>query len=137
MANEKLDIAFYKGKDVDPELFDGKAKKVAEKLAEDRGVTYTSLRRLFDEAKRFQMILAKKGDFAAQLPYIKMIKSKTAYTVARQKKLQRGNRAYDYVKMFIDQGVDQIKEQRDYDVFVSLFEAVCGYYYDLADNKNK
>ena len=72
MANEKLDIAFYKGKDVDPDLFDGKAKKVAEKLAEDRGVTYTSLRRLFDEAKRFQMILAKKGDFAAQLPCIKL-----------------------------------------------------------------
>ena len=118
--------------EVPSDLFDSKAEQIAKSLnpyLDKNGVTGTSLRRIFDEAKRFQQILGDSdADFAGQLPYIKMIKSKTAYTVARQK----NSLAYKRLRDFIFWGINQIKTKNDYEIFISLFEAVYGYYYEYA-----
>ncbi len=138
---------FYKadGKTINPDLFDGTAKKVAEsfkgknKKGDDIGVTSTQLRRIFDEVKRFEQILTlQENQWEKQLPYIKMIKSKVAYSVARaskQKSAEKG--VYKNLESFISSGIDLIKTQEDYHVFVNLFEAAYGFYYELAPSSCK
>ena len=114
--------------------FKGKNKK-----GNDIGVTSTQLRRIFDEVKRFEQILMlQKNQWENQLPYIKMIKSKVAYSVARaikQKSEEKG--VYKNLEAFISSGIDLIKKQEDYHIFVSLFEAAYGFYYELAPNNCK
>jgi CRISPR-associated protein Csm2 len=129
---------FYTGdKKIRHDLFDKTALEIAESFYiknSQMGVSITQLRRLFDEVKRFKQILDVSPDqWEAQLPYIKMIKSKVSYTVARavkQKSLEEG--VYNNLAAFITQGIELVKESRDYDVFVSLFEAVYGFYYEKA-----
>ena len=138
---------FYKddGKTVKPDLFDSVAKKVAESFkgkdrsGKDIGVTSTQLRRIFDEVKRFEQILTlQENQWEKQLPYIKMIKSKVAYAVARaskQKSAEKG--VYNNLEAFISSGIDLIKTQEDYHIFVNLFEAAYGFYYELAPSSCK
>jgi CRISPR-associated protein Csm2 len=132
---KKID-GFYMGKDkTKPDLFDKKAEEIAESF---KGVTGTQLRRLFDEVKRFEKILdAFPEQWDKQEPYIRMIKSKSSYTVARAAaKLPKSDTqtkgAYDNLRAFIAEGIDTVKEAKDYQIFASLFEAVYGYYYEKA-----
>lgn len=134
--------SFYKadGKTVQEDLFDSVALNVAKsfkgknKIGKDIGVTSTQLRRIFDEVKRFEQILSlQENQWEKQLPYIKMIKSKVAYSVARaakQKSEEKG--VYKNLEAFISSGIDLIKTQEDYHIFVNLFEAAYGFYYELA-----
>lgn len=133
---------FYKadGKTVDENLFDSMALNIAKsfkgknKKGQDIGVTSTQLRRIFDEVKRFEQILTlQENQWEKQLPYIKMIKSKVSYSVARaakQKSEEKG--VYKNLEHFISSGIDLIKTQEDYHIFVNLFEAAYGFYYELA-----
>ena len=111
------------------ESFKGKNKK-----GFDIGVTSTQLRRIFEEVKRFEQILLSSEDqWEKQLPYIKMIKSKVAYTVARASKQKSDEKGvYKNLEVFISSCIDLIKKQEDYHIFVNLFEATYGFYYDLA-----
>lgn len=132
--------SFYKGSDIDPDLFDKKALEIAksfvgkDKFGNDVGVTSTQLRKIFDEVKRFEQLLqVGENQFAKQLPYIKMIKSKVAYSVARAVKNKSSSKCvYDNLSYFIKSSIDLIKTETDYHVFVSLFEAAYGFYYELA-----
>lgn len=132
---------FYQNgtKTVREDLFDKIAEDIAKSLTDKKnGVSITSLRRIFDEVKRFKQLLSTEDDFAMQLPYIRMIKSKVAYTVARAgKDKKEAKKLYDNLKHFIESGIDRINTKKDYEVFVSLFEAVYGFYYERApENKN-
>lgn len=121
------------------DLFDEIARQIAESLhGNETGVSITSLRRIFDEVKRFKQLLSTEDDFAMHLPYIRMVKSKVAYTVARAgKDKKEAKKLYDNLKYFIDSGINRIKNKKDYEVFVSLFEAVYGFYYELAPKNAK
>jgi CRISPR-associated protein Csm2 len=131
---KKID-GFYENGKIKPHLFDKKAEEMAESF---KGVTGTQLRRLFDEVKRFEKILdAFPEQWDKQEPYIRMIKSKSSYTVARAAaKLPKYDTqtkgAYDNLRAFIAEGIDTVKEAKDYQIFASLFEAVYGYYYEKA-----
>jgi CRISPR-associated protein Csm2 len=129
---------FYRtDRKIKPDLFDKTAREIAESFYiknSQIGVSITQLRRLFDEVKRFDQILEVSPDqWDAQLPYIRMIKSKVSYTVARaikQKQAEEG--VYNNLAAFISQGIDLVKEAQDYHIFVSLFEAAYGFYYEKA-----
>lgn len=159
MAAFRLE-SFYKkdgnGKKViDPDLFDKTAESIAASFygngkMKDRngkeiieGISITQLRRLFDEVKRFQKILETANGaeeaacWEAQLPYIKMIKSKVRYTVARMKDKKNLDAYYVNLSNFISQAIDLIKDKEDYLVFSSLFEAVVGFYYEHAPDNSK
>lgn len=122
------------------DLFDKKALVIAESLVgkDDRGnsigVSSTQFRRIFDEVKRHERVLSgTETKWEEQLPYIKMIKSKVAYTVARAIKTKPKERGvYKNLEAFISSGIDLIKTEKDYHIFVSLFEAVYGFYYEKA-----
>lgn len=118
------------------DLFDTVAAQIAASFCNGRdGVSYTQLRRMYDEAKRFEQLLdADAKNWEKELPYIKMMKSKIRYAVARAAK-DKGTRVtgyYNNFASFISEGIDLIKDEQDYRVFISLFEAVCGFYYENA-----
>ena len=115
------------------EYFDKKAGKQKKKEVRN-GVSSTQIRRLFDEIKRYDRLL-NDGDIKSweiQYPYIKMIKSKVHYTVARSQKngQKEDSSYYDNLRGLISEGIDLIKSPKDYQVFVALFESVCGFYYE-------
>lgn len=124
------------GKVIRADLFDTVAAQIAASFCNGRdGVSYTQLRRMYDEAKRFEQLLdADAKNWEKELPYIKMMKSKIRYAVARAAK-DKGTRVtgyYNNFASFISEGIDLIKDEQDYRVFISLFEAVCGFYYENA-----
>lgn len=113
---------------VDADLFDKKAKEIASTF---EGISSTRMRRFFDSVK----VISRKPDFESRfdeiaLPEIKLLKSKCAYMVGRidgdeKKKLRN-------LKEFISNGIDQVNCAKDYQVFVSVFEAVYGFFYETA-----
>ena len=139
--------SFYQqdGKTIQPDLFDTKANEVASsfvgknKRGDTIGVTSTQLRRIFDEVKRFEQILsASPEQWNAQYPYIRMIKSKVAYQVARASKDKSEEAGiYKNLEKFLSSCIDLVHTKEDYTVFVSLFEAVYGFYYEKAPKNAK
>lgn len=144
---EKITSFYVSGTDkLRPDLFNEFAEKVAKGLAEIKdnprdsrkpfknGVSPTQIRKMFDEVKRYERLINEddSSSWEKQYPYIKMMKSKVSYSVARAKKNhQRDAKYYDNLSSFISEGIDLIKTEKDYHVFVSLFEAVYGFYYQI------
>lgn len=144
---EKINSFYVSGTDkIRPDLFNEFAEKVAKGLAEIKdnpnnprkpfknGVSSTQIRKLFDEIKRYERLIIEDdlSSWDKQYPYIKMMKSKVSYSVARSKKKhQRDAKYYDNLANFISEGIDLINTPKDYHVFVSLFEAVYGFYYQI------
>ncbi len=134
--------SYYKddGKTVLPELFDDTATKAAKsftgknKYGNSIGVTITQLRRIFDEVKRFEQILSISPEqWDAQYPYIRMIKSKVAYQIARKiSKEPEVVGIYKNFEKFINSCINLIHSKDDYLIFAALFEATYGFYYDIA-----
>lgn len=138
--------SFYKDGTETPmeDLFDTQAQKIAETFVGKNkrgiaiGVSSSQLRRIFDEVKRFERNLSLAGSkWEEQLPYIKMIKSKVAYSVARAAKSKPEEKGvYQNLEKFISSSINLIKAEKDYRIFVALFEAVYGFYYELAPKKD-
>ncbi len=128
-----------------PELFDSTAQKVADsfvgknKKGTPIGVSSTQLRRIFDEVKRYEQVLAQPdAKWEEQLPYVKMIKSKVAYSVARAAKNKPEEKGvYSNLEKFISSSINLIRDEKDYHIFVSLFEAAYGFYYEKAPSSAK
>lgn len=145
---ERIESFYKQGTNIiRSDLFNDFAEEVAKSLAvvsknpnekgpkEFRnGVTSTQLRRLFEEVKRFETLINDddKNSWNEYLPYIKMIKSKVHYTVARAKRRcnEKDEKYYDNLSIFISEGIDLVNSVKDYHIFVSLFEAVYGFYYE-------
>lgn len=133
-APEPVKFRFYttNGK-FEENLFDYTAKKIAESFIGKNGdgkktnVTSTQLRKFFNEVKSFEKYFTSNETsiWEEKKPYIKMIKSKVAYYVAR-KKVTKG--VYKNFEDFMTTGINLINEEKDYFTFVSLFEAVYGFY---------
>ena len=144
MAN----LQFYTdGKSVNPDLFDGIARNIADSFVrivgegynrKSCGVGRTQMRRLYDEVKRFEQNLdGKEETWNKHYPYIKMIKSKLSYNITRAiEKNRDSDTGYKKLSEFITDGIDQVKNEDDYRVFVALFEAVYGFYYEKSPREN-
>ena len=124
-------------------LFDDTAERIAKTFIGKNSsgkkdyVSSSQLRKFFDEIKSFEKYFVSTGEskWEEKKPYIKMIKSKVAYAVAR-KGVKEG--VYKNLEKFIIDGINQIKEEKDYFTFLSLFEAVYGFYCQvLLDNDCK
>jgi CRISPR type III-A-associated protein Csm2 len=127
-----------KGKIIFPELFGTTAEKIAYKfINEDRGGTYAvttnQMRRLYDEVKRLDLNLSVAPEEWQNIePYIRMIKSKVVYNVARAiGKKESEKEVYENLSTFIRHGIDLVKDKEDFHVFAALFEAVYGFYYKI------
>ena len=109
------------------DLFDRKANEIADSIV---GVTRTQLRRIFDEVKRFEQRLAVET-WDDVVPYVRMVKSKVSYQVARAIDKNRSTEgAYRNLSAFITEGISLAGSEKDFRVFLSLFEAVYGFSYE-------
>ena len=127
---------------VSEKLFCETAEKIEQSFAQnDNGrlkgkVSATQIRRLFDEVKHYQNLITDSEKWEQQFPYIRMMKAKVSYTIARAiKSNSRAKAYYTNLENFIFSGIDQIKKQDDYYIFVALFEAVYGFYYGMNPDK--
>jgi len=143
-----MDIQFYtKDGKVNKDLYDSIAFQIANYfIVKDRrgnnvGVSNSQIRKIFNEVKRIKRSV-NEDNFEDKLPLIMMIKSKTAYNVARAKrntkrweesKRQCYDKLYDFVKICLKK--DKIQKLDDYNLFCNLFEAVYGFYYELGGYK--
>jgi CRISPR-associated protein Csm2 len=129
-------------KEVKPYLFSKTAEEIAKGFIGGHGKYYgvskTQLRRFYDEVKRFEQNLDGTVEtWKKNFPYIKMIKSKTSYNIARAIEKNRNEAdVYNKLSAFISDGLEQIEDEKDYNVFTSLFEAVYGFYYKETIDKN-
>jgi len=134
--------SFYSNEEkkiVKADLFDKTAEGIANSLVnKDRrgelyGVSSTQMRRLYDEVKRFDQNLDGTPEtWEKNYPYIRMIKSKVSYNIARAIEKNRFEEdVYKNLSKFILEGLDEkcVKDEEDYHVFTALFEAVYGFYY--------
>ena len=124
------------------DLFDSEAQKIASSWIGSKdgkaiGVTSSQLRRVYDEVKRFELLLVPgSNQWEKQYAYIKLIKSKAAYTLTRAGKKDKSLKGlYANLNTFIASSIDLIKTEADYKVFSSLFEAAYGFYYQMANEK--
>jgi CRISPR-associated protein Csm2 len=138
-------LKFYtEGKTVNPDLFDGIAKSIAEsfvgkdKRNESCDVSRTQMRRLYDEVKRFEQNLdGTQETWNKHFPYIRMIKSKLSYNITRAiEKNRDSENGYKKLSEFITDGIQEVKNEDDYRVFVALFEAVYGFFYEKSPKEN-
>lgn len=150
---EKINSFYVSGtKNIRPDLFCEYAQGVAKnlgKIAQDptnpkriskNGVSPTQIRKLFDEVKRYERLIVEGNSesWNKQFPYIKMMKSKVSYSVARAKKSKPKDALYyDNLAAFMGEGIDLIKSEQDYHIFVSLFEAIYGFYYEIGRQLEK
>jgi len=141
MTNFKF---YTEGKTVNHDLFDKTAETIANSfVGKDRfnkpcGVGRTQMRRLYDEVKRFEQNLDGNPEtWKKHHPYIKMIKSKLTYNIARAIEKNRDNATYyKELRAFVTDGIGLVHDEEDYRVFVALFEAVYGFYYEKGPKEN-
>jgi CRISPR-associated protein Csm2 len=133
--------SFYSNEDkkiVKADLFDKTAQEIASgfvgknKFGDLYGVSGTQMRRLYDEVKRFDQNLdGTPATWEKNYPYIRMIKSKVSYNVARAIEKNRFEAdVYTKLSEFIMKYIEIVKDEEDYHVFTSLFESVYGFYYE-------
>jgi CRISPR type III-A-associated protein Csm2 len=126
-APKTPDISLYDSNHIIPsDLFDTKAEVWARLFA---GVPKSQLRQIFEEVKRYDIKDSPKP-WEETLPLVKMIRSKTAYRMARQNTPQFNN-VYEFIK----KGLQEVKSRDDYHVFCLFFEAVYGFYYQFGGSE--
>jgi CRISPR-associated protein Csm2 len=140
--------SFYSNEEkkiVKADLFDKTAQEIASGFIKKRPngrdwycVSGSQMRRHYDEVKRFDQNLdGTSGTWEKNYPYIKMIKSKVSYNVARViDKKPSDAEVYKSLSTFILNYIDLVKNEDDYHVFTALFEAVYGFYYKETIEKN-
>ncbi len=137
----KKDLFSKDAKDLAREIFNEHApkkddhfvKKDYNKTQKEKKINNPAqIRKFYDEILNYYNKLKINPDrFEEYLPYINMINSKLAYAKAR-------NLIGEKFESFISRCLALIKDQKDYEVFVKLFEAFLGYfkYFEESEKKN-
>jgi CRISPR type III-A-associated protein Csm2 len=132
-----------------PELFNSTAESIASLFVERKndargrekinGVSRHQLRRQYESVikirqkiDKYQSEAERENEWQKQYPFVKMIRSQVAYSVARAKQNNRySSSQYDAFKAFADVCINQINDRETFLTFCNLFEAVYGFYYEL------
>lgn len=119
---------------VGKDLYDTTAKAIAESLL---GITQTRLRRFFDAVKSISRHPGFRTDFAKEEASIALLKSKIAYMIgrARNDRDEKERESLNNLKKFFEIGLQQVDSADSYLVFVTLFEAVYGFFYEKSPRK--
>lgn len=118
------DIRF--GAEVSPTLYSDVAERAAQQVAEQIGGRDTNkgtqLRRFYDELVMLQGKVGNSSErFAAQVPFVQMLKAKVAYAVGRKKVDVNFDRLLRHV-------VDQIKDPTTFAQAKLFMEAFMAFY---------
>ena len=123
----KNDVQFSNNGELDKNLYNQKAEKIANILASVRGKdinSYTQIRRFYDEVVEFfdeiDTSSNKQEAFKLREPLILMLNSKVSYAKGR-KKVDK-----NFVD-FINFSLQQVKDVDSFKTFKLFFEAVMGF----------
>lgn len=127
MSNGELpEIVFWedeKAELINPELFssiaDAWAKKIKEKGKDKNKIS--QIRKFYDEVLLFQSRIKDEAQFKKMLPLIKMLNAKAAYAFGRK-------HITEEFRQFITNCVSNVKNRKDFEVFLKFFEAFMGFY---------
>ncbi len=126
---------FYDEKgNIKRDLLDKEAEKWARLFVkeEKKKLTANQLRKFYNEFKALEKkVKVDKKGFEKTLPLIKMVKSKAAYSANPE-----NQKIPTRFKDFLWEHIDAINEERDFDAFILLFEAVVGFCYGLGMKNN-
>lgn len=117
---------------VDRNLYDATARAIAESFL---GISQTRLRRFFDEVKSIARHPGFRSDFAREEASIMLLKSKISYMIGRASNDRDERASLNNLKRFFDIGLKQVDSADSYLVFVTLFEAVYGFFYEKSRKK--
>ena len=120
---------YLEHKAMNPALVDTYAREVAASFS---GIAYSQLRKFYDDVKTLERQLTDDPDknaFAKVLPLIKLLKAKSAYAYQRSV-------VPDTFKEWIWDHVNRVNDIDDFRAFVLHFEAVVGFSYGFAPDKN-
>ena len=137
--NYKFEVNYFENEKegiIKPDLFSDEAKRVVEcfiskkdnkDFKERRGkkvllkkLSYSQIRKFYDEVINLKEQLENKKDFKMILPYFKMLKAKA--NIAYQRDVINAN-----FKTFIEKNVDYVNDEKRFKVFCTFFEAVVAY----------
>lgn len=135
-----MNIQFHEsdGKTIKKGLLSEEAEHIADKLVKREGrnvngVRRHQFRRLYDEVQRFKRKLEYGTDWENIEPLVKMVISKTAYMTSRmiskEKKEKKNKEFYERFNEFISSCLKKVNNQKDFETFCLLLEAVYGFYY--------
>lgn len=119
-----LNIKLYEGignHEMNTELFGKVAEDVAKKICP--GIKSNQVRMFFEQFLVIKGKILSDDDFKRQLPYIKMIKARAAYSEGRKN-------ITDTFKGFINQMIDLVATRRDFELICDFFECVVAYSYE-------
>lgn len=107
--------------------------ETAEKIAESfKTISKTRLRRFFDEVKAISRKPGFIENFDKEEAEIILLKSKVAYMIGRASVKEKAG--LKNLKVFFDKGLKQVNDGASYMVFMTLFEAAYGYFYETAED---
>ena len=120
-----METYFYANKEeniIKGELLDGKALALAKRFSgsrekKEKGLTQTQLRRYFNECRNLEKKI-EQTSFKRTSPLIKMVKSKVAYS---------HDKFPQSFRHFLNDCIDEIKDEKDFKAFMLHFEAVVGF----------
>jgi CRISPR-associated protein Csm2 len=100
-------------------------------FAEDQALAFvrerlnsSQLRKFYHEVKALEAKIAA-GGFEANAPFVKMMRSKVAYACPA-----RGEKKIpESFAQFLWQHIEQVRSERDFKAFCTVFEAVVGFFY--------
>ena len=129
----RFEANYYENGKIKKDLFSDDAQKVVDCfLAEGKikkedlkkiSLSYTQIRKFYNEVLKLKSDLEKKDDFKEILPYFRMLKAKAF--AAYNNKPRKIN--YNF-KTFIDKNVDYVGEDKEkFKIFCTFFEAVVAY----------
>lgn len=116
---------------VNRDLYTKTAKAIAESLKE---ISQTRLRRFFDEVKTISRRPRFKEEYKKNEASIMLLESKIAYMIGRST-IKAEKDSLNNLKKFFEIGLKQVHDADSFIVFVTLFEAVYGFFYEI--NKRK
>ena len=133
--NYKFEVNYFENEKegiIKFDLFSDEAKRVVECFISKRfkekigkkivvkKLSYSQIRKFYDEVINLKEQLENKKDFKMILPYFKMLKAKA--NVAYQRDVINTN-----FKTFIEKNVDYVNDENRFKVFCTFFEAVVAY----------
>jgi len=127
MMTNLPEIIFWKDEKqeiVNQELFSEVADKCADAIRKNGGKEknkISQIRKFYDEVLMFNERVKDEDQFQKMLPYIKMLNAKVFYAIGRK-------HITEQFKDFILKCINQIKNKKDFEVFVKFFEAFMGFY---------
>ncbi len=135
-----MSVKLWKDKkngEIDPGLLDTTAEEFAKKINLERINSgrkeinkSTQIRKFFDEVIRFKGLLQTNPEqFNELLPYIKMLNAKAAYAAGR-------DLIGSDFKSFLSEGIGQVNDRNDFELFCSFFEAFLGFYKYYSTKEN-